>query len=111
MSSTSNTEQHSHTPLGTQLRRRKSIQAMANDAVDNTGLGTLKRSLGVTQLVMISVGATLGTGILVILGSAVPVAGPAIWIAFVLAGITALLSAVSYAEMAGMVPVSGSSYS
>ncbi len=111
MSSTSNTEQHSHTPLGTQLRRRKSIQAMANDAVDNAGLGTLKRSLGVTQLVMISVGATLGTGILVILGSAVPVAGPAIWIAFVLAGITALLSAVSYAEMAGMVPVSGSSYS
>ncbi|WIV43649.1 amino acid permease [Glutamicibacter nicotianae] len=111
VSSTSNTEQHSHTPLGTQLRRRKSIQAMANDAVDNAGLGTLKRSLGVTQLVMISVGATLGTGILVILGSAVPVAGPAIWIAFVLAGITALLSAVSYAEMAGMVPVSGSSYS
>ena len=111
MSSTSNTEQHSHTPLGTQLRRRKSIQAMANDAVDNAGLGTLKRSLGVTQLVMISVGATLGTGILVILGSAVPVAGPAIWIAFVIAGITALLSAVSYAEMAGMVPVSGSSYS
>ncbi len=111
MSSTSNTEQHSHTPLGTQLRRRKSIQAMANDAADNAGLGTLKRSLGVTQLVMISVGATLGTGILVILGSAVPVAGPAIWIAFVLAGITALLSAVSYAEMAGMVPVSGSSYS
>ncbi|MGP9032858.1 amino acid permease [Glutamicibacter mysorens] len=111
VSSTSNTEQHSHTPLGTQLRRRKSIQAMANDAADNAGLGTLKRSLGVTQLVMISVGATLGTGILVILGSAVPVAGPAIWIAFVLAGITALLSAVSYAEMAGMVPVSGSSYS
>ncbi|KWR70157.1 amino acid permease [Arthrobacter sp. W1] len=111
MSSTSNKEQHSHTPLGTQLRRRKSIQAMANDAADNAGLGTLKRSLGVTQLVMISVGATLGTGILVILGSAVPVAGPAIWIAFVLAGITALLSAVSYAEMAGMVPVSGSSYS
>ena len=53
MSSTSNTEQHSHTQLGTQLRRRKSIQAMANDAADNAGLGTLKRSLGVTQLVMI----------------------------------------------------------
>jgi len=97
--------------LGKQLRRRKSIKAMSNDAANNAGLGQLKRSLGVLQLVMISVGATLGTGILVILGSAVPVAGPAIWIAFVLAGITALLSAVSYAEMAGMVPVSGSSYS
>jgi APA family basic amino acid/polyamine antiporter len=60
---------------------------------------------------MISVGATLGTGILVILGEAVPVAGPAVWISFVVAGIAALLSAVSYAEMAGMVPVAGSSYS
>src|SRR5699024_7033076 len=65
---------------------------------------------GVFQLTMISVGATLGTGILVILGEAVPVAGPAVWLAFVLAGVTALLSAVSFAELPGMVPVSGSSY-
>ena len=68
----------------------------------------LRRTFGVFQLTMISVGATLGTGILVILGEAVPIAGPGVWIAFILAGITALLSAVSYAEMAGMVPVSGS---
>lgn len=97
--------------LAAQLLRRKSIDAMAVEAADNAGHGRLRRSLGVLQLTMISVGATLGTGILVILGDAVPVAGPAIWVSFVLAGITALLSAVSYAEMAGMVPVSGSSYS
>ena len=78
---------------------------------DAKGSGSLRRTFGVFQLTMISVGATLGTGILVILGEAVPIAGPAVWLAFVLAGITALLSAVSYAEMAGMVPVSGSSYS
>ncbi|HBV09809.1 amino acid permease [Glutamicibacter bergerei] len=84
---------------------------MTAESANNAGFGQLKRSFGVLQLTMISVGATLGTGILVILGDAVPVAGPAIWIAFVLAGVTALLSAVSYAEMAGMVPVSGSSYS
>jgi len=60
---------------------------------------------------MISVGATLGTGILVVLGTAVPLAGPAVWISFVVAGIAALLSALSYAEMAGAVPTSGSSYS
>ena len=46
-----------------------------------------------------------------ILGESVPLAGPAIWISFAIAGFAALLSAVSYAEMAGMVPVSGSSYS
>ncbi len=98
------------TTLGRQLMRRKSIAAMSRDAASN-GMGQLKRSLGVMQLVMISVGATLGTGILVILGEAVPQAGPATWLAFVIAGVTALLCAVSYAEMAGMVPVSGSSYS
>ncbi|WP_309132333.1 amino acid permease [Brevibacterium sp.] len=77
----------------------------------DSATGGLRRTFGVFQLTMISVGATLGTGILVILGEAVPVAGPAVWIAFILAGATALLSALSYAEMAGMVPVSGSSYS
>ncbi|GAA0205995.1 amino acid permease [Glutamicibacter creatinolyticus] len=99
------------TALAAQLRRRKSINHMVSEAADNAGHGKLRRSFGVLQLTMISVGATLGTGILVILGDAVPIAGPAIWLSFVLAGVTALLSAVSYAEMAGMVPVSGSSYS
>ncbi|MFP3395080.1 amino acid permease [Brevibacterium sp. SIMBA_078] len=105
-----------HTPTGVlrQLGRRKSISAMTAEAhtdAQSAQQGGLRRTFGVFQLTMISVGATLGTGILVILGEAVPVAGPAVWLAFVLAGITALLSAVSYAEMAGMVPVSGSSYS
>ena len=99
------------TMLGAQLRRRKSITNMIAEAETNAGAGQLRRTLGMWQLTMISVGATMGTGILVILGDTVPIAGPAIWISFVIAGITALLSAMSYAEMAGMVPVSGSSYS
>jgi len=41
----------------------------------------------------------------------VPLAGPAIVVSFVLAGITALFSALSYAELAGLIPASGSSYS
>nr|WP_281361231.1 amino acid permease [Actinopolyspora biskrensis] len=64
-----------------------------------------------TQLTMISIGATLGTGIFVVLGEAVPKAGPAVVLSFVLAGLTALFSALSYAELAGMIPASGSSYS
>lgn len=78
---------------------------------ENANGPKLVRSFGVLQLTMISVGATLGTGILVILGESVPLAGPAIWISFVVAGLAALFSAVSYAEMAGLVPVAGSSYS
>ena len=107
-------------PLGAQLLRRKPIDQMIREAgasagstgAGNSGAGTrLRRSLGVWQLTMISVGATLGTGIFVVLGTSVPLAGPAIWISFVVAGLAALLCAVSYAEMAGAVPVSGSSYS
>jgi APA family basic amino acid/polyamine antiporter len=98
--------------LVAQLRRRKPLEAFAAESDGSAGGGPrLRRSLGVWHLTAISIGATLGTGILVVLGTAVPLAGPAVWIAFVLAGVAALLSALSYAEMAGSVPVSGSSYS
>lgn len=73
--------------------------------------GELKRSMSLLQLTLFSVGATLGTGIFVVLGEAVPLAGPAVTLAFVLAAVTALFSALSYAELAGTIPVSGSSYS
>ena len=96
--------------LGAQLRRRKPLESFADD-VTAAGQPALRRTLGVWHLTAISIGATLGTGILVVLGTAVPLAGPAVWISFVLAGVAALLSALSYAEMAGSVPVSGSSYS
>ena len=95
-----------------QLRARKPLEAyVAESAASADGGPRLRRTLGVWHLTAISIGATLGTGILVVLGTAVPLAGPAVWISFVLAGVAALLSALSYAEMAGSVPVSGSSYS
>lgn len=97
--------------LKDQLLRRKPIDAILADSEGADPHQRLRRSLGLWQLTMISVGATLGTGILVILGTAIPIAGPAVWIAFVVAGIAAFLSALSYAEMASSVPVSGSSYS
>ncbi len=46
-----------------------------------------------------------------VLGEAVPLAGPAVVLSFVLAAVTALFSALSYAELAGTIPVAGSSYS
>lgn len=73
--------------------------------------GELRRSMSLLQLTMFSVGATLGTGIFVVLGEATPLAGPAVVLSFVLAAVTALFSALSYAELAGTIPVSGSSYS
>ncbi|MFD7558945.1 MULTISPECIES: amino acid permease [unclassified Streptomyces] len=92
------------------LMRRKPVERLVSEGGQGEG-GTLRRSLTMWQLTMISIGATLGTGIFVVLGTAAPKAGPAVTISFILAGLTALFSALSYAELAGSVPVSGSSYS
>ncbi|MFG3285622.1 amino acid permease [Streptomyces sp. NPDC048111] len=95
---------------GRGLMRRKPVERLVAEGGQGEG-GSLRRSLGMWQLTMISIGATLGTGIFVVLGEAVPKAGPAVTISFVLAGLTALFSALSYAELAGSIPVAGSSYS
>ncbi|MFD0270276.1 amino acid permease [Streptomyces sp. NPDC127106] len=92
------------------LLRRKPVEQLVAEGGQGEG-GVLRRSLTMWQLTMISIGATLGTGIFVVLGEAAPKAGPAVTISFVIAGLTALFSALSYAELAGSVPVSGSSYS
>ncbi|MET8614535.1 MULTISPECIES: amino acid permease [Streptomyces] len=96
--------------LGARLMRRKPVELLVAEGGKGEG-GSLRRSLGLWQLTMISIGATLGTGIFVVLGEAVPKAGPAVTLSFVIAGLTALFSALSYAELAGTIPVSGSSYS
>jgi APA family basic amino acid/polyamine antiporter len=93
-----------------QLFRLKPVDVIVAQHEETGGHG-LRRSMGLWQLTALSIGATLGTGIFVILGEAVPLAGPAVVLGFVLAAVTALFSALSYAELAGSIPVSGSSYS
>ncbi len=73
--------------------------------------GGLTRRIGTFQLAMLGVGATIGTGVFFVMHEAVPLAGPAVLLAFLMAAIAAGLSAVCYAEMASAVPVSGSTYS
>lgn len=93
--------------LKTDLLQRKPIKKVD----EASGDGGLARTIGVFQLTMFGVGATIGTGIFFIMSEAVPVAGPAVIFSFVIAGIVAGLTAVCYAELASAVPVSGSSYS
>lgn len=83
----------------------------ADTLVQEGDSGGLKRSMGLLALTMFSVGSIVGTGIFVILGEAVPKAGPAVLLSFFLAAVVCGFSAFSYAEMAGSIPVSGSSYS
>lgn len=71
----------------------------------------LKRSLSVFHLTMIGVGGTIGTGIFFILSEAVPEAGPAVIVSFLIAALVAGLTVVCYAELASTMSSSGSSYS
>ncbi|MBW1604663.1 amino acid permease [Streptomyces sp. JJ66] len=98
-------------PPGGRFLRRKPVERLVAESGHGSEGGSLRRTLSMWQLTMISIGATLGTGIFVVLGEAVPLAGPAVTISFVIAGLTALFSALSYAELAGTIPASGSSYS
>ncbi|MEH0197493.1 amino acid permease [Caulobacter sp. CCNWLY153] len=98
------------------LFRCKPVGAIAAEGDDNPNelppqSGELERSIGLFQLTMLGVGATIGTGIFVALTTAVPLAGPAVIVSFVIAGITAALTALCYAELGSTIPVSGSSYS
>src|SRR5689334_12893792 len=70
----------------------------------------LKKAVGATQLTAVGVGAIIGTGIFVVIGDGVGKAGPAVILSFVLAAVACVFSALSYAELASSIPVSGSAY-
>ena len=72
--------------------------------------GSLKRAVGALDLTALGVGAVIGTGIFVVIGEGIGKAGPAVVLSFALAGITCLFSALSYAELASSIPISGSAY-
>src|SRR4051812_49320342 len=98
-------------PLLRQILRRKPVGEMAAETGADSGHGELARTIGLVQLTLFGVGATIGTGIFIVLTQAVPVGGPAVILSFVFAGAVAGLTAICYAELASAVPVSGSSYS
>ncbi|MFG2121481.1 amino acid permease [Streptomyces sp. NPDC048710] len=83
---------------------------IAESGADREGHG-LKRTMGLFQLICFGVGAIVGTGIFVGLSDSVAQAGPAVVVSFVLAAITCVFTALSFAELGGAIPVSGSSYS
>jgi APA family basic amino acid/polyamine antiporter len=86
----------------------KSIDALREDAAREHGL---KRSLTSLDLVMLGIGAIIGTGIFVLTGRAAAAnAGPAVALSFVVAGIASMFAGICYSEMASMIPISGSAY-
>src|SRR5690349_21443612 len=70
----------------------------------------LKPTLSWPHLVALGVGAIVGTGILTLIGVGAAKAGPAVILSFAIAGIICAAAALAYAEMATMIPASGSAY-
>src|SRR6185312_13672718 len=94
--------------MGNRLFATKSVDQLRADAEHDHGL---KRSLTALDLVMLGIGAIIGTGIFVLTGRAAAAnAGPAVALSFVVAGIASAFAGLCYAEMASMIPVSGSAY-
>lgn len=88
------------------LFRTKDIDAMLAVARDDG----LRKVLGPIDLVMMGIGAIIGTGIFVLTGTGALTAGPALTVSFVIAALACGLAALCYAEFASAIPVSGSIY-
>jgi len=86
--------------------RVKSLDAVLATAEKKT----LRRSLGPVQLTLLGIGGVIGTGIFVLTAEAAQKAGPGMMLSFIIAGAVSACAAFCYAELASMVPVSGSSY-
>src|SRR5262245_47708867 len=90
------------------LFRRKSITDLQAEAHTDQ---SLKRALGAMNLTTLGIGAIIGTGIFVLTGTvAAQNAGPAVILAFVLAGVASIFAALCYSEFASLVPMAGSAY-
>jgi APA family basic amino acid/polyamine antiporter len=70
----------------------------------------LAQTLSWPHLVALGVGAIVGTGILTLIGVGAGKAGPAVILSFAIAGIICACAALAYAEVATMIPASGSAY-
>ncbi|WP_137870230.1 amino acid permease [Sphingopyxis sp. 2PD] len=87
------------------LLRRKPIVPEQQE-----GQHALARTLGWPHLIALGVGAIVGTGILTLIGVGADKAGPAVILSFAIAGLICACAALAYAEMATMIPASGSAY-
>ena len=94
------------------ITRIKNPDEMLADA----GKGGLEKTLGVWDLIILGVGAIIGSGIFAIVGIAAAGgdsslgAGPALMVSMVIAAIACIFSALCYSEFATMIPVAGGAY-
>ncbi len=89
-----------------QWNRRKTIVPREEMAEEHR----LSPTLSWPHLIALGVGAIVGTGILTLIGVGVDKAGPGVILSFAIAGLICACAALAYAEMATLIPASGSAY-
>jgi len=88
--------------------RKKTVQ----DFLEHKGSAQLERTLSAFDLILLGVGAIVGTGIFILPGTVAAVhAGPAIVFSFIIAAIVCAFAGLCYSEFSSSVPVTGSAYS
>ncbi|MVZ63396.1 amino acid permease [Sphingobacterium humi] len=90
------------------LFRKKSVDQILSDA-EHGGSG-LAKILGVRDLISLGIAAIVGAGIFSTIGLASYNGGPAVSLLFVFVAFACVFTALSYAQFASTVPVSGSAY-
>ena len=104
--------------MAIQLFAKKNIEALVREANDpniesgeHGGGPGLQRHLTAFSITMLGIGAIIGAGIFSLTGvAAANYAGPGIVYSFIIGGVLCAFAGLCYAEMAAMVPVSGSAY-
>ncbi|HEY0790149.1 MAG TPA: amino acid permease [Chthoniobacterales bacterium] len=90
------------------LLRTKPTEGLVEESEEKHGF---RRALNGFHLILLGIGAIVGTGIFVLTGTAAAQhAGPAIAVSFIISGLGCLCAGLCYAEFASMLPVSGSAY-
>ena len=101
----------SSTELKERLFARASIDRLAADIdASEPNRPKLRRKLGAIDLISVGLGTMIGGGIFTTIGPGVQKAGPAIVVAFLLAGLASFFAALAYSELGAMVPIAGSAY-
>lgn len=96
--------------MSNSLFRRKDVNKAIEESKKGDDGHSLARILGLRDLTTLGIAAIIGAGIFSTIGLASFNGGPAVSLLFVFVAVACVFTALSYAQFASMVPVSGSAY-
>jgi amino acid transporter len=85
----------------------ESLVVSLGEGAGTTGRPELHRSIGPFQMTLYGLGSMLGSGVYGLMGQAAGLVGNAVWLAFLVALVAALLTALTYASLGSRYPRAG----